>query len=108
MWMMRPDLHGGDGWQILDGTPQELSDGKFQCGPAPRNFVRDGKCGNYDTDFVFSEISIPVRTYITERDGQVRLNSIDYTALGVDIRTKNIEDSKVLNLTKKYKCTPDF
>ena len=31
--MKRPDLLNGDGWQIVDGTPQVKSSGKYQCGP---------------------------------------------------------------------------
>ena len=34
-WMARPLLpEGYGGWQAVDATPQEESQGKFQCGPA--------------------------------------------------------------------------
>ena len=31
MWMKRPDLPGGhyNGWQVVDSTPQETSNGKY-------------------------------------------------------------------------------
>jgi transglutaminase 1 len=30
VWMARPDLPKGyDGWQVIDATPQESSDGRF-------------------------------------------------------------------------------
>ena len=34
--MARDDLNlpGFGGWQALDATPQETSEGRFQCGPA--------------------------------------------------------------------------
>ena len=69
MWMARPDVVSGDGWQIVDGTPQELSDGKFQCGPAPRSFVKNGVNCNFDTDFVRSEVSSLVEVYKYENGG---------------------------------------
>ena len=42
--MKRRDLPDGyDGWQVVDATPQEVSLGLFQTGPAPINAIKNGK-----------------------------------------------------------------
>ncbi|WAR23504.1 TGM1-like protein [Mya arenaria] len=61
VWMSRPDLdtHGRfDGWQVIDSTPQEKSNGVFTCGPAPLAAIKEGMCNiKYDTGFVFAEVN---------------------------------------------------
>lgn len=59
-WMKRDDLGGGiyDGWQVVDPTPQEMSEGIFCCGPAPVNAILTGNIDvNYDVPFVFAEVN---------------------------------------------------
>ena len=42
-WMKRVDLPDGyDGWQAVDATPQEVSLGLYQTGPAPLTAIRKG------------------------------------------------------------------
>ncbi|CAH1780528.1 unnamed protein product, partial [Owenia fusiformis] len=42
-YMSRPDLPDGmGGWQAIDSTPQEQSEGVFRCGPAPVNAIKEG------------------------------------------------------------------
>lgn len=62
-WMARLDLPPGmGGWQAVDATPQERSQGMYCCGPAPLAAIREGQVYHkYDTPFVFAE----VRTYIS-------------------------------------------
>jgi transglutaminase-like putative cysteine protease len=55
-WMKRPDRLGQDGWQAVDATPQEESDGAYQCGPASHSAVKGDVGGNYDVDFVYAEV----------------------------------------------------
>ena len=57
--MARPDLPPGHGgWQAVDSTPQETSQGTFRCGPASVNAIRAGQVFlKYDTPFVFAEVS---------------------------------------------------
>ncbi len=56
--MARPDLPAGmGGWQVVDSTPQETSQGVFRCGPASVAAVRDGQVYlKHDTPFVFAEV----------------------------------------------------
>lgn len=61
VWMKRPDLSKGgeyDGWQVIDGTPQEMSGGIFSCGPASVKAIRMGELARpYDGTFVFAEVN---------------------------------------------------
>ncbi|CAM1331837.1 F13A1 (predicted) [Pycnogonum litorale] len=61
-WMSRPDLPSGyGGWQAIDATPQETSDGVYQAGPASLVAIRRGEIGfQYDTPFLFSEVNADV------------------------------------------------
>nr|XP_022335793.1 uncharacterized protein LOC111132291 [Crassostrea virginica] len=62
VWMARQDLKNEyDGWQVIDATPQELSDAVFCCGPAPVAAVKTGNCKiKYDLPFVFAEVNSDV------------------------------------------------
>ena len=59
-WMKRSDLTAGsdyDGWQALDGTPEEISDNLYQCGPSPVLAIKRGEVNTpYDTGIFFSEV----------------------------------------------------
>ncbi|KAM8945323.1 protein-glutamine gamma-glutamyltransferase 5-like [Pelodytes ibericus] len=58
-WMARRDLPSGyGGWQILDPTPQETSDGIYCCGPASVKAIKEGEVHlDYDGPFVFSMVN---------------------------------------------------
>lgn len=67
VWMARPDLGGAKagGWQALDATPQELSDGENQMGPASVDLIAsavDERC--YDGQFVLSEVNADTKYYL--------------------------------------------
>ncbi|KAM7313821.1 hemocyte protein-glutamine gamma-glutamyltransferase-like [Ixodes scapularis] len=57
-WMARPDLaEGFGGWQVVDGTPQVLSDGKYQVGPYPVKAIQQDKTDlKYDGKYVTAEV----------------------------------------------------
>lgn len=57
-WMARKDLPPGHGgWQAVDATPQETSQGTYCCGPASLAAVRYGQVYlKRDTAFVFAEV----------------------------------------------------
>ncbi|KAG1690979.1 Hemocyte protein-glutamine gamma-glutamyltransferase [Nymphon striatum] len=61
-WMSRPDLPPGyGGWQAIDATPQEASDGMYRAGPASLIAIRRGQIGFlYDTPFLFSEVNADI------------------------------------------------
>ncbi|XP_068992552.1 hemocyte protein-glutamine gamma-glutamyltransferase-like [Neodiprion pinetum] len=69
VWMARPDLPMGyGGWQAIDATPQEQSDGMYQCGPASIEAIRQGAVGfNYDIPFMVSTVNADVIHWIEDR-----------------------------------------
>ncbi len=58
--------YDGPGWQTIDGTPQELSDGKYQLGPAPLSAVRAMQKMRFDTSFVMAEVSSRIRNMMVQ------------------------------------------
>lgn len=59
VWMKRLDLTPNcSGWQAIDATPQELSEGAFRCGPASVAAVKKGEVLRaYDNAFLFAEVN---------------------------------------------------
>lgn len=66
--MARPDLPPGNGgWQAVDATPQETSQGTFRCGPASLAAVRNGQVFlKHDSPFVFAEVCGTSKETFTE------------------------------------------
>ncbi|KAH6946248.1 hypothetical protein HPB50_012451 [Hyalomma asiaticum] len=62
VWMARKDLPSGyGGWQAIDATPQETSDGTYKLGPCSVMAVKKGETGYmYDSPFVFAEVNADV------------------------------------------------
>lgn len=103
VWMKRPDLLNGDGWQIVDGTPQVKSRGKYQCGPASQLHVKGNRGGNHDVDFVYAEVSAPVRYVEKNQSGELQLRRISYDVLGRGLITKKYKSSDFLDLKDDYR-----
>ncbi|RXG53423.1 Annulin [Armadillidium vulgare] len=59
VWMARPDLGDGyEGWQVIDSTPQEESDGQYRCGPTSLAAIKRGEIHRpYDSPFVYAEVN---------------------------------------------------
>ncbi|KAG5836391.1 protein-glutamine gamma-glutamyltransferase 2-like [Anguilla anguilla] len=106
-WMKRPDLPGEplyDGWQVLDPTPQELSDGVHCCGPAPVKAVREGHTDlKYDLPFVFAEVNADRVTWLIMADGSQKRILLDTKSVGQNISTKSVGSNKRQNITENYK-----
>ncbi|XP_044155859.1 protein-glutamine gamma-glutamyltransferase 2 [Bufo gargarizans] len=103
-WMNRLDLpEGYDGWQVVDPTPQEKSDGVYCCGPAPVLAIKEGDLAiNYDVPFVFAEVNADVIYYVQQIDGTVR--ETKYTAqVGQKISTKAVGKDSREDITHNYK-----
>ncbi|XP_028439713.1 protein-glutamine gamma-glutamyltransferase 5 [Perca flavescens] len=103
-WMRRPDLGAGfDGWQVVDPTPQERSEGIFCCGPCPVAAVKQ-RClrAPYDTSFVYASIDADVIRMIV-RNGLVVERKVDTESVGQLICTKSIGSDSPENLTQTYK-----
>jgi transglutaminase 1 len=118
VWMARPDLEAGGakgygGWQAIDATPQEASEGVYQCGPASLEAVRRGQLGlAYDVPFILAEVNADVVYWKEDRQakrGYRRLNA-DKIKIGRMILTKkpNVNDTTgntdYVDILEEYKA----
>ncbi|XP_041820965.1 protein-glutamine gamma-glutamyltransferase 2-like isoform X1 [Chelmon rostratus] len=106
-WMKRPDLEKGDrydGWQVLDPTPQEKSEGVFCCGPAPVNAILQGEANlKYDVAFVFAEVNADIVKWKTSAYGPKKKMHSDTTTVGQNISTKTVGYNMRNDITNSYK-----
>uniref|UniRef100_A0A8C3L0U4 Protein-glutamine gamma-glutamyltransferase 2 n=1 Tax=Chrysolophus pictus TaxID=9089 RepID=A0A8C3L0U4_CHRPC len=103
-WMTRPDLAPGyDGWQALDPTPQEKSEGVYCCGPAPVKAIKEGDLQvQYDIPFVFAEVNADVVYWIIQSDGEQK-KSTHSSVVGKNISTKSVGKDSREDITHTYK-----
>ncbi|XP_051887118.1 protein-glutamine gamma-glutamyltransferase 2-like [Pristis pectinata] len=104
-WMARSDLKPGyDGWQALDPTPQEKSEGIYCCGPAPVKAIKEGAVEmKYDVPFVFAEVNADVVTWMCCRDGRKVKTSVKTQHVGQYISTKSCGSNDREDITYNYK-----
>ncbi|XP_069716088.1 protein-glutamine gamma-glutamyltransferase 4 [Phaenicophaeus curvirostris] len=108
VWMKRIDLPAGfDGWQAIDSTPQEQSEGIFRCGPCPVKAIRDGDVYlPFDSRFVYSEVNADeVYWVVKEVNGKKKYTKVgtDTKSIGVNISTKAVGQNKREDITAEYK-----
>ncbi|XP_036373408.1 protein-glutamine gamma-glutamyltransferase K-like [Megalops cyprinoides] len=104
-WMARPDLPPGmGGWQAVDSTPQETSQGTFRCGPASLAAVRSGLVYlKHDTPFVFAEVNSDKIYWQRNPDGTFNKFHTEKKAVGHCISTKAVGSEKREDITHLYK-----
>lgn len=109
VWMERADLsvNGGiyNGWQVVDATPQEMSDGLYRCGPAPVRAVKFGEILRpYDCNFVYAEVNADKLFWLYSGPLQpLKLLRKDTLAIGQLISTKAIGLWDREDITASYK-----
>ncbi|ELW48108.1 Protein-glutamine gamma-glutamyltransferase 5 [Tupaia chinensis] len=103
-WMARTDLPPGfGGWQVLDATPQETSNGLYCCGPASVRAIKEGEVDlNYDTPFAFSMVNADCMSWLVYRGTEQRLHR-DTSTVGNMISTKSIQGDERDDITENYK-----
>ncbi|KAG8517859.1 Protein-glutamine gamma-glutamyltransferase 2 [Galemys pyrenaicus] len=104
-WMTRPDLQPGyDGWQALDPTPQEKSEGTYCCGPVPVRAIKEGDLTTkYDAPFVFAEVNADVVDWIRQKDGSLHKSVNRSLVVGLKISTKRVGRDEREDITHTYK-----
>ncbi|XP_044039275.1 coagulation factor XIII A chain [Siniperca chuatsi] len=104
-YMSRPDLPTGfGGWQVVDATPQETSDGMYRCGPASVQAIKHGQiCFPFDAAFVFAEVNSDVVFYSRSKDGTMEPVKVNRTHVGRMILTKAAGDVTRRDITDQYK-----
>ncbi|XP_078147647.1 coagulation factor XIII A chain-like [Centroberyx gerrardi] len=105
VFMTRPDLPAGlGGWQVVDSTPQETSDGHFRCGPASVAAIKEGLlCHPFDAGFCFAEVNSDVVFLKRDRYGTLTPFRVDSTHVGQAVYTKAIGSDTPFNITQTYK-----
>ncbi|NXJ60209.1 TGM4 glutamyltransferase, partial [Rostratula benghalensis] len=108
VWMKRTDLPSGfDGWQAIDSTPQEQSQGIFQCGPCPLKAIRDGDVYlPYDSKFVYAEVNADKVYWVVKKvngkDKYIKI-STETQGIGVNMSTKAVGRDTREDITSEYK-----
>ncbi|NXT51961.1 TGM4 glutamyltransferase, partial [Pluvianellus socialis] len=108
VWMKRADLPSGfDGWQAIDSTPQEQSQGIFQCGPCPLKAIREGDVYlPFDSKFVYAEVNADKVYWIVRKvngkEKYVKINT-ETQGIGVNISTKAVGKDEREDITSQYK-----
>jgi transglutaminase 1 len=119
-WFARSDIPSGySGWQIIDATPQETSEGIFQTGPASQIGVKRGDVNfNYDMHFVFSEVAAVAVHWMEDRNSPLGWKKVrnDAYESGAKIVTKaigrfdenGISDGEDVTYDYKYEDKKEF
>nr|XP_019957689.1 PREDICTED: protein-glutamine gamma-glutamyltransferase 2-like [Paralichthys olivaceus] len=104
-WMRRDDLSkGNDGWQVLDPTPQELSDGEYCCGPCPVTAIKEGNLSvKYDAPFIFAEVNADIIYWMAGPGGERKKIDVDQSGVGKNISTKSLYGDYREDVTLHYK-----
>ncbi|KAF7692420.1 hypothetical protein HF521_010030 [Silurus meridionalis] len=104
-WMARLDLPPGmGGWQAVDSTPQETSQGTFRCGPASIAAIRTGQVYlRHDTPFVFAEVNSDKIYWQRNVDNTFSQIHIEKNAVGHCISTKAVGSDNRSDITHLYK-----
>ncbi|XP_068175459.1 protein-glutamine gamma-glutamyltransferase K-like [Antennarius striatus] len=104
-WMARPDLPPGyGGWQVVDATPQETSQGTFRCGPASLVAIRNGHVFlKHDSPFVFAEVNSDKIYWQKNADGTFTRIRTEKRTVGHFISTKSVGSDERNDITHLYK-----
>ncbi|KAF5893499.1 protein-glutamine gamma-glutamyltransferase K-like, partial [Clarias magur] len=104
-WMARPDLPVGmGGWQVVDATPQETSQGRYCCGPTSVSAIHDGQVYlKYDAPFVFAEVNSDKIYWQKNTDGTFSQIYCEKNVVGHCISTKAVGSDKREDITHLYK-----
>ncbi|XP_045587837.1 annulin isoform X2 [Procambarus clarkii] len=110
VWMTREDLgpeYGG--WQVIDATPQEESDGQYRCGPASLAAIKNGQIQRpYDVPFIFSEVNADKLFWKYRGDSQpMKLLGRKTGGIGQFVSTKAVGKFMREDVTHLYKFEED-
>uniref|UniRef100_UPI00398F3796 coagulation factor XIII A chain-like isoform X2 n=1 Tax=Pristiophorus japonicus TaxID=55135 RepID=UPI00398F3796 len=104
-WMSRSDLPAGyGGWQVVDATPQETSEGMYRCGPASVNAIKHGQVFfPYDAPFIYAEVNSDIIYWNKQKDGSLIKGDVKTDEVGKLIVTKEIGSDGRKDITDQYK-----
>ncbi|XP_060706293.1 coagulation factor XIII A chain-like [Hemiscyllium ocellatum] len=104
-WMARIDLPPEySGWQVIDATPQETSEGMFRCGPASVNAIKHGQVYlPYDVPFIYAEVNSDIVYWTKQKDGSLIKGDVKTDEIGKLVLTKEIGSDSRKDITNQYK-----
>ncbi|XP_043920796.1 coagulation factor XIII A chain [Protopterus annectens] len=104
-WMARSDLpEGFGGWQVVDATPQETSDGMYRCGPASVKAIKHGFVYlPFDSPFVYAEVNSDIVYWKRWRNGRKEIVDIVGNQIGKLVLTKENGKNAQMDITDQYK-----
>ncbi|KAM5135152.1 uncharacterized protein ACMZJ9_017776 [Mantella aurantiaca] len=92
-----------NGWQILDATPQEPSQGIFRLGPTSLTAVKEGDVDKaYDAPFVFAEVNADQAHWV-KRNGTWTMIYSEPAGVGQRTSTKAVGSFERRDVTNDYK-----
>ncbi|XDV46821.1 hypothetical protein PO909_016653 [Leuciscus waleckii] len=105
VYMKRLDLpEKFSGWQVIDSTPQETSDGFYRCGPTSVNAIKEGELSYpFDAKFVFAELNSDVVFHRSDKEGKMKILHVDTGYVGKLVVTKKHGSSDYEDITSTYK-----
>ncbi|KAI4880319.1 hypothetical protein NFI96_013977 [Prochilodus magdalenae] len=105
VFMKRPDIPPAfSGWQVVDATPQQTSDGYYRVGPTSVKAIKEGQLGyQFDAPFVFAEVNSDVVFYKRDKYGNTTTASTNTTYVGQIVVTKMIGSNNPEVITSNYK-----
>ncbi|XP_069808035.1 protein-glutamine gamma-glutamyltransferase 6-like [Dendropsophus ebraccatus] len=105
-WFTRDDLGSFyNGWQVLDATPQETSEGVYRLGPTSVKAIKQGDVKlKYDGPFVFSEVNADRVSWIYKKEeGSYERVQTNSSSIGKCTSTKAVGSNKRTDITSHYK-----
>ncbi|XP_075701693.1 protein-glutamine gamma-glutamyltransferase E-like [Rhinoderma darwinii] len=104
-WFVRSDIGSAyDGWQVLDATPQEPSEGIYCLGPCSVKAIKEGDVDlDYDAPFVFAEMNADVMDWLISADNSKKKISSNKRTVGRLTSTKAINSDTRVDVTENYK-----
>lgn len=111
VWMKRPDIGNKyDGWQVIDATPQEMSnDSTYSCGPTSVMAIKRGETQRpYDCKFVYAEVNADKLIWRYAGPGKpLKLLKKNTNEIGLFLSTKAVGKWLREDITSAYKY-PEF
>ena len=107
-WFRRIDLPDGfDGWQAVDATPQETSEGYYQCGPSSVKAIKAARVDlPYDSKFLLAEVNADTAIWKSKDDlgKKSELKRVfNNKSIGKSLYTKGVLKDEAVNVISNYK-----
>ncbi|XP_045193132.2 protein-glutamine gamma-glutamyltransferase K-like [Mercenaria mercenaria] len=105
VWLARPDLpQGYGGWQAIDATPQETSEGVFCMGPMSLVALKRGEVFYpYDGRFAFAEVNADQVYWKMDAGGAMNNVYVKKYGVGRYVSTKRANKQDREDITEQYK-----